>query len=49
MEGWIKEDPPTKKKMPVGIDVPDFLEVLGMAKYATEVVKSVGDYAVIAI
>ena len=24
MEGWRKEDPPTKKKFPVGIDVPEF-------------------------
>ena len=47
MEGWRKEDPPTKKKLPVGIDAPEFLEELGMDKYATEVVKAVGDCAVI--
>ena len=31
MEGWRKEDPPTKNKLPVVIDVPEFLEELGMA------------------
>ena len=30
------------------IDAPEFLEELGMDKYATEVVKAVGDCAVIA-
>ena len=48
MEGWRKEDPPTKKKLPVGIDVPYFLSELGMGKYATEMVKAVGDCAIIA-
>ena len=46
-EGWRKEDQPTKKKIPVGIDVPEFLEELGMAKNATEMEKAVGDCAVI--
>ena len=41
MEGWRKEDPPTKGKLPVGIDVPDFLAELGMEKDATEMVKAV--------
>ena len=41
------EDPPTKKIFPVGIDVPEFLAELGMDKDATEVVKAVGDCAVI--
>ena len=47
MEGWRKEDPLPKKKMPVGIDVPEFLAELGMGKYATEMVKAVGDFSVI--
>ena len=47
MEGWRKEDPPTKKKMSVGIYIPEFLAELGMEKYATEMVKAVGDCAVI--
>ena len=47
MEGWTKEDPPTKTKLPVGIYVPEFLAELGMAKDATEVVKAVDECAVI--
>ena len=43
MEGWRKEDPPTKKKLPVGIDAPEYLEKLGMEKYATKMVNAVGD------
>ena len=48
MEGWRKEYRPTKKKLPVGIDVPEFLADLGMEKCATEMVKAVGDCAIIA-
>ena len=48
MEGWRKEDPPTTNKLPVGLDVPEFLAYLGMATDATEVVKAVGDNALIA-
>ena len=47
MEGWRKEDPPTKKIMPVGINVPEFLEDLWVNKDATEVVKAIGDCDVI--
>ena len=43
-----KEDPPTKKKIPVGIYVPEFLAELGMAKDDTEMVKVVGDCTAIA-
>ena len=32
----------------MGIDVPDFLAELGIEKYATEMVKAVGDYEIIA-
>ena len=49
MEGWRKDDPPTKKKLPVVIDVPEILSELGMKKDATEMVKAVGDCAVISL
>ena len=39
--------PTTKNKFPVGIDVPEFLADLGIAKDAIEVVKAVGDYTLI--
>ena len=48
MEGWRKNYPTTKKKLPVGIDVPELLAEFGMAKDATEVVKAFCDCAVIA-
>ena len=48
MEGRSKEDPTTKKKLPVGIDVQECFAELGMVKYATEMVKAVGDCAIIA-
>ena len=43
-----KQDPSTKNKFPVGIDVTEFLAELGMAKDTTEVVKAVGDYTLVA-
>ena len=47
MEGWRKEYPPTNKKLPVVIDAPEVLAELGMEKYATEMVKAVGDCTII--
>ena len=49
MEGWRNEDPLNKNKLPVGIDVLDFLTELGMAKGVTEVVKAVCDHALITL
>ena len=46
--GWRKEDPPTKKKIPVGVDIPEFLAQLGRDKDATELVKAVVDLTLIA-
>ena len=39
MEGWRKEEPTTKKKLLMRIDVLEFLSDLSMAKDSTEVVK----------
>ena len=47
MEGQRKEYTPTKNKLLVGIDVPEVLVDLGMAKDATEVVKAVVDNTLI--
>ena len=44
MEECRKEDPNTKNKFSVEIDVPNVLVELWMAKDATEVVTAVGDY-----
>ena len=48
LDGWSKEDPPTKKKILMGIDIPEFLARLGRDKNATELVKAVGDFTSIA-
>ena len=48
LDSWRKEDPPTNKKLPVGIDIPEFLAELGRDKDATEVLKAVGDLTLIA-
>ena len=47
MERWRKEYPPTKKKLPVGIDVPELLADLGMEKKSTEMANAVGDCKII--
>ena len=46
MEGWRKEDPPTKKNCQREL-MYQILEKLGMAEDATEMVKAVGDCTVI--
>ena len=48
MEGWRKYYPPTNKTLQVVFDAAKFLEDPGMDKYATAMVKSVGDCAVFA-
>ena len=48
LDGWRKGDPPTQKKLPVEVDVPEFLAALGLADDSTEQVKAVGDQALIA-
>jgi len=47
-DGWRKEDPPTKKMLPVEADVPEFLATLGRGPAATELDRAVGDMAIIA-
>ena len=48
MDGWQKEDPPTKKKLPAGIDIGEYLAGLGMEADATELVKAIGGSILIA-
>ena len=48
MEGWRKEDPPTKKNDQWELMYQNVLEELGMEKDANEMLKSVGDCAIIA-
>jgi len=47
MEGWKKQDPPTIKKLPVAIDIPEFLSAVGAAT-TNELDKAIGDLVLIA-
>ena len=48
LDGWRKEDTPSNNKLPVGVDILEFLAELGRDKDATEVLKAVGDLTLIA-
>ena len=48
LAGWKKEDPPTIKKLPVAIDVPEFLSAVGAATNANELDKAIGDLVLVA-
>ena len=47
LSGFRKVDPPTMKKMPVEVDIPELLAQTGMECDATELTKAVGDLALI--
>ncbi len=47
-DGWRKEDPPTKKMLPVESDVPEYLVAYGSRHAATELDRAVGDLAMVA-
>ena len=48
LDGWDRADPATVKKLPVEADVPEWLAMAGLAPGATELIKAVGDNALIA-
>lgn len=48
MAGWKKEDPPTTKKLPVGIDIPEYISQCSLRPTATEQEKSAADLILIA-
>ena len=47
-DGWRKMDPPTIKKLPVEVDVPELLSRLGSQPHANALDKAIGDLALIA-
>jgi hypothetical protein len=47
LDGWERGDPPTEKKIPVEIDVPEFLVQCGLQPGAKESVKALGDVTLI--
>ena len=44
LDGWEEEDPPTKKKLSVEVDVPEFLADAAQNENTTEQMKTVGDF-----
>ena len=48
LDGFAKEDPATKKKLPIEVDIPNYVAELGRAKEASELAKAVGDLTLIA-
>ena len=48
MIGWKKLDPPTIKKLPIAIDIPEFLATTGCATDANALDSAIGDLALIA-
>ena len=48
LAGWKKFDPPTVKKLPVAIDIPELLAEVGRSPMANELDKAIGDLVTIA-
>jgi hypothetical protein len=48
MAGFGKKDGPTEKKLPVEVDVPELLVKVGLLEGALEIIKCIGDWALIA-
>ncbi len=48
MDGWRKEDPPTIKKLPVGIDIPEYISLCSLRPLATEHDRAAADLILIA-
>ena len=47
LDGWRREDPPTVKKLPIEVDIPEWLVEQGMDRDASEADRAVGDYSLI--
>ena len=48
MSGWKKDDPPTMKKLPVGIEVPEYISLCSLRPTATEHERTAADLILIA-
>ena len=46
LAGWKKMDPPTIKKLPVAIDVPELLSAVGRSPNANELDRAIGDLTI---
>lgn len=48
MQGWKKDDPPVIKKLPVEVDIPEYLADIGNCPGANALDQAIGDLALIA-
>ena len=48
LDGWKKKDPPTMKKLPIEVDIPEYLVERAMQSEATEGTKATADLTLIA-
>ena len=48
LDGWKAEDPPTLKKLPVEVDIPEHIAMHGYENDATEAQRAIGDLVLIA-
>ena len=48
LAGWKKLDPPTVKKLPVAIDIPELLVKFGHASHSNELDRAIGDLVIVA-
>ena len=48
IDGWRKADPPTVKKLPVEVDIPEFIATLGTLPDATALDQAIGDLTLVA-
>ena len=49
LDGFKRDDPPTVKKIPCAIDLPEKMASWGLEKGASELEKAVGDLGLVAI
>ena len=47
LDGWKKEDPLTMKKLPIQVDIPEYLITMVVGKYAGEGQKAIADLTLI--
>jgi hypothetical protein len=48
LDGWRKDDDPVMKKLPVEVDIPEYLVRIGLLPAATEMMKASGDLSLVA-
>ena len=48
MDGWQKADPHTEKKLPVEVDIPEYMAEFGRKSGSYELLKAIGDLCLVA-